>query len=214
MRAVSAKPRHPLSIFVSLDEIRKVPAVFEQQRRSRRRLADVKARHRAKEIDPGDALHGWIDSSERVDQADRDVVAIDVVALRRGLARRSGNERRRLAVGLSRADEKAAAARCVRRKGQAAWLRLPRARAARREWPARRPLPLRAAAIPESRCPIRSASGSAPLVRRRSRTASRPRRRPVGRGCRSAAARPRRRSVRVCPARWISPTAPSGKSDR
>ena len=82
-----------LRIFVCRDEGGKVAAVFEQQRRGRRRRADMEARHGAEELDAGDALHRRIDRGQRIDQADRDVVAVDIVALVRRLAARAGDER-------------------------------------------------------------------------------------------------------------------------
>jgi hypothetical protein len=58
---------------------------LEQQRRCRWRGADVKARHGAEELDIGDPLDGRIGSSKRIDQADCDVVTVDIVALDRRL---------------------------------------------------------------------------------------------------------------------------------
>ncbi len=41
----------------------------------------MEARHGAKEIDAGDALDRWIDCRQCVDQADRDIISVDIVTL-------------------------------------------------------------------------------------------------------------------------------------
>ena len=75
------KPRHVLRVFVASDEGGKVAAILKQQQRIRRRLPNVKARHRPEELFARDAPHRRKDGRERVDQAHRHVIAIDVVAL-------------------------------------------------------------------------------------------------------------------------------------
>jgi hypothetical protein len=81
-----SKLGHVLRVLKTLDEIRKVPAVFEQQRRCGRRLPNVEARHGAEEFVSCNAPNRQIDCRESVNQADGHVIAIHVVALDRPLA--------------------------------------------------------------------------------------------------------------------------------
>lgn len=90
-----SQPWHRPRIVVTLDEIGKVAAVFEQKRRSGRRFADMEARHRPKEVRAGDAQRRWKAGGQRFDQADRDDVAVDGVSLDRCLAVRSRDSVRR-----------------------------------------------------------------------------------------------------------------------
>jgi hypothetical protein len=83
------EPRQVLRRFILFDKGGEVPAVLEQQRRCRWRDADVKARHGAEELDIGDPLDGRIGSGKRIDQADCDVVTVDIVALDRRLPTRA-----------------------------------------------------------------------------------------------------------------------------
>src|SRR5882724_1438048 len=92
------KPGHILRVLVALDEWREIATVLEQQRGVRRRLPDMRARHGAEELDAGDALDRWEGGGKGVDQADRHVVAIDVVPLDAGLAARSRHDRGRFAI--------------------------------------------------------------------------------------------------------------------
>ena len=103
------QPRHRPRMLVAGDEVGEVAAVLEQERRGRRRRADVEARHRPEEVRPGDALRRREDRRQRVDQADGDVVAIDAVAPRRGLAARAGDPSGAARSGSSSAAAKAAA---------------------------------------------------------------------------------------------------------
>ncbi len=57
----------------------------------------MKARHGTEEINAGDALHGRVDRCQRLDQADGDIVAVDIIALDRLLAFRPGDDGRRFA---------------------------------------------------------------------------------------------------------------------
>src|SRR5580692_3985350 len=80
------EPGHVVSVLETFDEGRKVTAIFEEKRRCRRRATNVKAGHGSEKFDPGDSLDGRIDRGERIDQADGDIVAIDIVAFDRDLA--------------------------------------------------------------------------------------------------------------------------------
>jgi hypothetical protein len=71
-----SQPRHRPRIFIAFDEIGKVAAIFEQKRRIGRCGADMEARHRAKEILPGDALRRRKTGCQRIDQTDGNVVAV------------------------------------------------------------------------------------------------------------------------------------------
>ena len=104
------QPRHRAGMFVCLDEFRKVATIFEQQWRCRRRGADMESRHGAEKLDAGDTLGGGKDRRKRVDEADGDVVTINIITLDDGFAGRTGHDRGRLAAGIDqRADANAAA---------------------------------------------------------------------------------------------------------
>src|SRR5213080_1374254 len=75
------QPWNRVSIFVLFDEIGEVASVLEKQRGGGRSRAHVEARHRAEEFLSGDALRRRKCCPKGVDEADGDVVAIDVVSL-------------------------------------------------------------------------------------------------------------------------------------
>src|SRR5437763_10798438 len=67
-------------MLIAFDIVGKLMTVVEQQRGSRRVAADMKARHGAEEIGSRDALHRRVDRCQRVDQADSDIVPVDIKA--------------------------------------------------------------------------------------------------------------------------------------
>ena len=189
------QPRHRPRMLVAGDEVGKVAAVLEEERRSRRRRPDMEARHRAEEVRPGDALRRREDRGQGVDEADGDVVAIDLVAPRRGLAARSGDHVRHRPVGIEqRRGESRRHSRTIHAAQPTAWI-LPAEtgpRVAVEDRPGGGSLglehrPVGDLAVPLDQRRHRAAAADHAVVERPDRV-----RRPGRRGCRSAAARPRR----------------------
>src|SRR6267154_2005240 len=77
---------HWPSVLIAFDEIGKLAPVFEEQRRARWGGAHIKPCHGPKELDAGDPLRRRKDGSQRIDQTNGDVVAIDIIALNGALA--------------------------------------------------------------------------------------------------------------------------------
>ena len=74
----------------------------------------MKARHRAKEVDAGDALDCRVDRGKGIDQADRDVVAVDIEAFDGRLASWSGDARGRRTLRIDQGRREARGAALVR----------------------------------------------------------------------------------------------------
>ncbi len=94
------QPRHQSCVFAVFDEVRKIAAIFEQERRGGRGGAHMQARHRAEEVRSRNAHGRREHRRQSVDEADGDVVAIDVVALPCSLAVRPGHRCGRGAIGI------------------------------------------------------------------------------------------------------------------
>src|SRR6516162_4931100 len=106
------QPGNWASIFVLFDEIGKVAPVFEQQRGGWRSGAHVETCHGAEEILSRDAFRCWKRYPKGVDEADGDVVAINIVSLHYCLGPWPGHRSGRRAVWTEQRPRKQ---RCVRR---------------------------------------------------------------------------------------------------
>src|SRR5206468_689944 len=123
--------------------------------RCRRRLADMEARHGAEKVRAGDALHRRVDRGKRVDQADRDIVAIDVVALGGSLPVWPGDDGRSFArwIEQRRSERRGVGGVLLKRHDDLPWVH------AYRGSPGLPPPPPSGLTNPGSCCPIRSAWG-------------------------------------------------------